>query len=91
MWPSCANGPEKGANLETQQTMKKVKSLQALFQLHRNIKLKPDQQTSVEYIANDGTTADCKGVYVKASVAADARRTPCRSPVRKKVHEFKTR
>lgn len=85
------NGPEKGANLETQQTLRKVKSLQALFQLHRNVKLKADQQTPAEFIANDGTTADCQGVYVKASVAPDGKSYTVQIGDKGKVHEFKTR
>lgn len=85
------NGPEKGANPETQQTLRKVKSLQALFQLHRNIKLKPDEQTPAEYIANDGTTEDCKGVYVKASVAPDGKSYTVQIGDQGKVHTFATR
>jgi len=85
------NGPEKGANLETQQTLRRVKSLQALFQLHRNVKLKPEEQTPAEYIANDGTTEDCKGVYIKASVAPDGTEYTVQIGDKGKVHEFKTR
>jgi hypothetical protein len=48
-----------------------VKSLQALYQLHRNVKLGADEQTAAAYIANSEPTSDCKGVYVKASIAAD--------------------
>lgn len=85
------NGPEKGANLETQQTLKRLKSLESLYQLHRNIKLKPDQQTAAEYIANDGTTADCQGVYVKASVAPDGTSYTLQIGESGKPREFKTR
>jgi hypothetical protein len=48
-----------------------VKSLQALYQLHRNVTLTADQQTPAELIANTEPTADCKGVFIKASVARD--------------------
>ena len=67
------NGPTKGGHPETIATLKKVKSLKALYQLHRNVSLKDDQQTPRRFIANHGRTADCKGTYVKASVAADGK------------------
>ncbi len=65
------NGPTKGGDLQTQQTLKKGKSLKALYQLHRNINLKANEQTPAELIANDQETAGCQGVFVKASVAPD--------------------
>ncbi|MFQ5732247.1 MAG: ComEC/Rec2 family competence protein [Planctomycetaceae bacterium] len=67
------NGPTKGGHPDTIRTLRKVKSLKALYQLHRNIKLKDDEQTPSAFIANSGTTAGCKGVYVKASIAADGK------------------
>jgi len=65
------NGPTKAGELQTQQTLRKVKSLEALYQLHRNTRLTADQQTPAEFIANDQETVDCQGVFVKASVAPD--------------------
>jgi hypothetical protein len=65
------NGPKKGGHPQTQATLREVKSLQALYQLHRNVDLSDDEQTTAEYIANSEPTANCAGVWVKASVAAD--------------------
>ncbi len=65
------NGPTKGCDLGTNTTLRRIKSLQAVYQLHRNIRLKPDEQTPVELIANDAETAACQGVFIKASVAPD--------------------
>ena len=67
------NGPTKGGHAETIQTLRKVKSLKALYQLHRNVKLKAEAQTPRAFIANHTTTTDCKGVYVKASIAPDGK------------------
>lgn len=67
------NGPAKGGHADVIQTLRKVKSLKHLYQLHRNIKLDADAQTPPEFIANTSKTADCEGVYVKASVAADGK------------------
>ncbi len=65
------NGPTKGCDARTNATLRRIKSVQAIYQLHRNVKLKADEQTPVEFIANDAQTADCKGVFVKVSVAPD--------------------
>jgi len=65
------NGPTKGGELSTFKTLKSGKSLKALFQLHRNVRLKADQQTPEEFIANLGETDGCEGTWVKASIAPD--------------------
>jgi competence protein ComEC len=65
------NGPTKGGAASTQATLKQVKSLQALYQLHRNIKLKDDEQAPKDFIANHGGSEQCDGVFVKLSVAPD--------------------
>lgn len=85
------NGPTKGGDLETQKTLRRVKSLQASFQLHRNVRLKPEEQTPAEFIANSGPTSDCQGVYVKASVAADGKSYTVQIGDSGKVHTYQTR
>lgn len=67
------NGPTKGGHPDTIATLRQVESLKALYQLHRNIKLDADQQTPADFIANKGTTAECEGVWVKASIAPDGK------------------
>ncbi|MFN0055755.1 MAG: ComEC/Rec2 family competence protein [Planctomycetales bacterium] len=85
------NGPTKGGALETQQTLRKVKSLQAAFQLHRNVKSEAAEQTPAEFIANSETTEDCEGVYIKASVAPDGNSYTVRIGEKGKLHTFATR
>ena len=64
------NGPTKGCEPSTNATLRQIKSLQAIYQLHRNVKLKADEQTPAEFIANNvDDTASCQGTFVKASVA----------------------
>ena len=66
------NGPTKGCDPTTNATLRRIKSVQAIYQLHRNVRLKPDEQTPAEFIANNvDDTASCQGVFVKVSVAAD--------------------
>jgi len=52
-------------------TIRKTESLQALYQLHRNVKVGADQQAPAALIANQEPTASCRGVFIKASVAPD--------------------
>src|SRR5690606_18170117 len=66
------NGPQKGGAPETIRTLREVKSLQALYQLHRNVSIPSAEQTPADFIANSGGTSGCEGVFVKASVAPNA-------------------
>jgi hypothetical protein len=85
------NGPTKGGDRQTLETLRQVKSLQAQFQLHRNVNLPADEQTPAEFIANAGTTAECQGVFVKASVAPDGKSYTVQIGPDGKVHKFDTR
>ena len=64
----CCNGPTKGGAKETIDTLRACKSLQAMYQLHRNVALKEDEQTPKEFIANTDPTVNCSGQWIKASV-----------------------
>ena len=65
------NGPTKGGAEETLKTLREVKSLKDMYQLHTNVKLAAELQAPTDFIANSGTTDTCKGQWVKASVAPD--------------------
>jgi competence protein ComEC len=67
------NGPTKGGHADVQATLRKVKSLKDLYQLHRNVNLPADAQAPAEFIANSEPTVNCSGVWVKASVAPDGK------------------
>lgn len=87
---SC-NGPTKGGAPETIATLKKVKSLQAMYQLHRNIKLADNEQAPAENIANQEDTAACKGTWIKASVAKDGASYTVQVGADGKPREFQVR
>ena len=87
---SC-NGPTKGADLETIKTLKRVKSLQAMYQLHRNVRLAEKDQAPVEQIANLTETANCKGTWIKASVAKDGQSYTIQIGPDSKRRKFETR
>ncbi|GIX05252.1 MAG: hypothetical protein KatS3mg114_1121 [Planctomycetaceae bacterium] len=67
------NGPTKGADPATLATLREVRSLQAWYQLHRNIRLPLEQQAPSHRIANHGETRECQGVWIKAQVAPDGK------------------
>ena len=85
------NGPTKGGAKQTQETLRKVKSLKHLYQLHRNIKLTDAEQTPKQFIANDSPTDGCPGVFVKLSVAADGKSYTVQIGEDGKKRTYKTR
>lgn len=85
------NGPTKGGHADTQRTLKRVKSMKRLFQLHRNVKLDDGLQTGSAYIANSGQTADCKGHGITLKVNPDSRGYRVRIDGRQGEHKFDTR
>lgn len=85
------NGPTKGGHEQTQQTLRKVKSLKHLYQLHQNVKLAADKQAPGEFIANVGELGECKGVFVKLSVARDGSSYTVQIGPDGKARRYKTR
>lgn len=65
-----SNGTTKGCGAETVATLKSVSSVQAMYQIHRNLRQDSQNNTSAEFIAN--LEKDCQGVPIQLSVAADA-------------------
>mgnify|MGYP003345542616 FL=1 len=85
------NGPTKGGAAETIATLKNVKSLQAMYQLHRNVKLSEKDQAPPENIANQEETTNCQGNWIKASVAKDGSSYTIQVGANGQPKEFKTR
>jgi beta-lactamase superfamily II metal-dependent hydrolase len=85
------NGPAKGGDLETQKTLRRIKSRQASFQLHRNLSLKPEEQTPADFIANGGKTEGCEGIGVKATVSPDGHSYTVQIGNDGKAHSFTSR
>jgi competence protein ComEC len=84
------NGTTKGCLPEVFANLQDTKSLQAVYQLHKN--LRPDGATnnvSDEYIANQ--EKECQGNYVKLSVAADGKSYTVSIPANKHSRTFETR
>ena len=92
--PSVAvmcNGPTKGGHPQTLKTLRAVKSLEALYQLHRNVKLDGSEQTPAKFIANSEPTENCEGVWVLASVAPDGNMYTVQIGAEGQPHNYTTR
>lgn len=85
------NGPTKGGHEQTIATLKGVKSLQQWYQLHRNVNLDDTAQAPAEFIANCEPTVNCEGIWVKASVAPDAKSYTVQIGEEGKVRTYVTR
>lgn len=84
------NGTTKGCLPEVFTTLQDTKSLQAVYQLHKN--LRPDGATNNvadEYIANK--EKECQGNYVKLSVAPDAKTYTVTIPANGHTRTFQSR
>lgn len=60
------NGVTKGCEPETFATLKSVASIEAIYQVHRNLRPDSDNNTESQYIAN--SAEHCRGEYIKLSV-----------------------
>jgi beta-lactamase superfamily II metal-dependent hydrolase len=84
-----SNGTNKGCGPETFATLKSTPSIQAMYQIHRNLRADSENNTSSEYIAN--LEADCKGNYIKLSVASDGKSYTVTIPATGFKREFQTK
>jgi len=85
------NGPHKGGAPALTATLRDLGCLQAIFQLHRNLDAKPEENAPPDLIANTATEAACKGEYIKLSVAPDTNSYTVQVGSRGKPLRFMTR
>ncbi len=64
-----SNGPRKGCEPVTFATLSSVPTLEAMYQIHRNLREDSKNNAPMDYIAN--ITEHCPGNYIKVSVAQD--------------------
>jgi beta-lactamase superfamily II metal-dependent hydrolase len=66
------NGPRKGTSKSALDALKSTPSIQAMYQIHENIREDHDNNTSPAFIANHGDLGEqCQGHYIKCAVSAD--------------------
>jgi competence protein ComEC len=85
------NGHTKGCLPEVFTTLKETSSLQAIYQVHKN--LRPDGQTNNvadEYIANKEDDKNCSGNHIQLSVDPTGKSYVVRIPANKHERKFET-
>ncbi|MBI3414178.1 MAG: MBL fold metallo-hydrolase [Verrucomicrobia bacterium] len=65
-----SNGTRKGCGAETFATLKATPSIQAMYQIHRNLRADGENNTGTEFIAN--LEEKCRANYIKLSVEPSA-------------------
>jgi competence protein ComEC len=83
------NGPRKGGEVHTFATLKSVPEIEAIFQLHRNVRTTADDNTSPELTANDDEA--CQGEYIKLSVDPNGESYGVSVPAKQTARAYRTR
>jgi competence protein ComEC len=86
------NGHTKGCLPEVFANLKATKSLEAIYQMHKN--LRPDgmvNNVADEFIANHKSVEECTGNYIKLSVAPDGKSYTVSIPANRHERTFQTR
>jgi competence protein ComEC len=83
------NGATKGTGKETIATLRATPSIQAQYQVHKNLRADNENNTSDELIANLERT--CQGEYIKLSVRPDGKSYVVSIPARGHQREFQTK
>ena len=69
------NGPRKGLEGNAYETASKIAGIEDIWQVHRALKNDAAHNTQDQLTANLEETADCKGLWIKASVSKDGKFT----------------
>lgn len=83
------NGVTKGTGRETIATLKGTPSIQAMYQVHKNLRADRENNTTDALIAN--LERDCAGDYIKLSVRPDTKSYVVTIPARGHERVFQTR
>jgi competence protein ComEC len=69
------NGPRKGLGANAYETIAKIPGLEDSWQVHLSLATDTAHNVDEKKIANSEATAECKGNFLKASVASDGKFT----------------
>jgi competence protein ComEC len=83
------SGPRKGAEPGTFATLSKLAGIDAIYQLHRNLRTTDRDNTMLAYIANE--EEDCQGNFIQLSVEPDGRSYKVVIPAKQFSRRFQTR
>jgi len=83
------SGPRKGAEAVTFATLKSVKEIEAIYQLHRNLRTTDKDNTMSGYIANEAEA--CQGNFIEVSVDANSRTYTVSISAKQFIRRYQTR
>jgi competence protein ComEC len=83
------DGPRKGGEAATFATLKNLKEIEGIYQLHRNLRTTDKDNTMSGYIANE--EENCQGNFIKLSVAPNGKSYTVSIPAKQISRSFRTR
>ena len=83
------NGARKGAEAGSFATLKSLSEIEAVYQLHRNLRTTDKDNTMSGYIANE--EENCQANFIKLSVAANSRSYTVSIPAKQIKRTYRTR
>ena len=83
------SGPRKGGEAGTFATLKSTPGLDAIYQVHRNVRTTVNDNAPPDYVANDDEA--CKGEFIKLSVSADSNSYTVEIPSKNISRSYRTK
>jgi competence protein ComEC len=83
------NGPRKGADARPFATLKSVPEIEAIYQLHRNVRTTATDNAPADFIANDEEA--CEGAFLKLSVEPNGKSYSVMIPAKKISRRYNVR
>ena len=83
------NGPRKGADARGFATLKSVPEIEAIYQLHRNVRTTEKENAPPDFVANDEEA--CQGEFIKLSVNPDGKSYSVSIPAKKISRSYRVR
>ncbi len=83
------DGPRKGGEARTFSTLKSLKGIEGIYQLHRNVRTSDTDNTMSGYIANEAEA--CQGNFMKLSVDTSGERYTVSIPAKQISRSYRTR
>ena len=83
------NGPLKGAEAGTFATLQQTRTIEGVYQIHRNLRTTDKENTMAGYIANEDE--QCQGNFIKVSVEPDSRSYTVSIPAKQISRHYQTR
>jgi len=83
------NGPRKGGDARVYATLTSLKEIEAVYQLHRNLRTNDKENTMSGYIANEEEA--CQGNFIKLSVEPGSKSYTVSIPAKQISRNYRTR